>query len=283
MTTIAGKTVLITGASRGLGRFIAHELAKEQATIVGVARSQTGLDRVCGEIEAMGGKAIGIAFDLSKVEQLSTLIAKIEQLVGSVDILINNAGTGIYRAFPNYSLAELQSVLSINLLTAMELTRLVLPNMLDRRSGHIVNIASLASKKGHPYDSIYSASKAGLLMWANALRQELANTGVGIASICPGYVSDCGLLADTGIPAPSLAGRSTPQDVAQAVIRAIAQNRAEIIVNGNLITENLTKVILATEQLFPRLGDSVNRWLGVTKLNQTRITSIDRQEKVINN
>lgn len=283
MTTIAGKTVLITGASRGLGRVIAHELAKEQATIVGVARSQAGLDRVCGEIEALGGKAIGIAFDLSQVEQISTLIAEVEQLVGSVDILINNAGTGIYRAFPDYSLAELQSVLSINLLTAMELTRLVLPSMLERRSGHIVNIASLASKKGHPYDSIYSASKAGLLMWANALRQELANTEVGIASICPGYVSDCGLLADTGISAPSLAGRSRPQDVAQAVIKAIAQNRAEIIVNGNLIMENLTKVILATEQLFPRLGDVINRWLGVTKLNQTRIRSIDRQEKVTSN
>lgn len=283
MTTIADKTVLITGASRGLGRIIAHELAKERATIVGVARSQAGLDRVCNEIEAMGGKAIDIAFDLSQVEQLSTLIAKVEQLVGSVDILINNAGTEIYRAFPDYSLAELQSVLSINLLTAMELTRLVLPGMLDRRNGHIVNIASLASKKGHPYDSIYSASKAGLLMWANALRQELANTGVEIASICPGYISDCGLLADTGVPAPSLAGRSKSQDVAQAVIRAIAQNRAEIIVNGGLIMGNLTKVILATEQLFPRLGDSVNRWLGVTKLNQTRIKSINRQEKVISN
>ena len=283
MTTIAGKTVLLTGASRGLGRFIAHELAKEQAMIVGVSRSQAGLDRVCGEIEAMGGKAIGIAFDLSQVEQLSTLIAKIEQRVGSIDILINNAGTGIYRAFPDYSLAELQSVLSINLLTAMELTRLVLPSMLDRRSGHIVNIASLASKKGHPYDSIYSASKAGLLMWANALRQELADTGVGIASICPGYISDCGLLADTGISAPSLAGSSRSRDVTQAVIKAIAKNRAEIIVNGGFLTENLTKLLLAIEQFFPQLGDVINRWLGVTKLNQTRIRSIDRQEKVTSN
>lgn len=283
MTTIAGKTVLITGASRGLGRVIAHELAKEQATIVGVARSQAGLDRVCGEIEALGGKAIGIAFDLSQVEQISTLIAEVEQLVGSVDILINNAGTGIYRAFPDYSLAELQSVLSINLLTAMELTRLVLPSMLDRRSGHIVNIASLASKKGHPYDSIYSASKAGLLMWANALRQELTGTGVGITSICPGYISDCGLLADTNVPAPSLAGSSQSRDVTQAVVRAIAENRAEIIVNGGFLTENLTKLLLAIEQFFPRLGDVINRWLGITKLNQTRIKSIDNKEKIINN
>ena len=279
MTTIAGKTVLLTGASRGIGKFIAYELAKKQATVVGVSRSQAGLERVCAEIKAMGGKAIGIPFDLSQVERLPTLVEEIEELVGSVDILINNAGIEIYKAFPDYSLAELQSVLSINLLAAMELTRLVLPNMLRQRSGHIVNIASLASKKGHPYDSAYSATKAGLLMWADALRQELASTGVGISSICPGYISDCGLLADTGVPAPSLGGTSRSIDVAKAVVRAIEKNKAEVMVNGGLLTEILSKLLLAVEQFFPRLGDSVNRWLGVTKLNQMRIKSLDNGKK----
>jgi short-subunit dehydrogenase len=275
MTTIAGKTILLTGASRGIGAGIARELAKQQATVVGVSRSQTELEGVCADIRATGGQAIAIAGDISQVEQLSTLVKKIENRVGSIDILINNAGIEIYQAFPDYSLAQLREVLSVNLLAAMELTRLLLPNMLQRCSGHIVNIASLAGKKGHPYDSIYSASKAGLLMWADALRQELANTGVEISSICPGYVSDCGLLADTGVPAPRLAGISKSQDVVRAVIRAIAKNRTEIIVNGGLMTENLTKLLLAIEQFFPRLGDSVNRWLGVTKLNQMRIRSIN--------
>lgn len=275
MTTIAGKTILLTGASRGIGVFIARELARQQATVVGVSRSQTELDRVCADIRATGGKAIAISGDISQLEKLSTLVAEIEDRAGSIDILVNNAGIEIYRAFPDYSLVQIQSVLSVNLLAAMELTRLLLPNMLRRGSGHIVNIASLASKKGHPYDSIYSASKAGLSIWADALRQELADTGVEISSICPGYVSDCGLLADTSIPAPSLAGISKPQDVARAVIRAIAQNRAEVIVNGNLITENLTRLLLAIEQFFPRLGDSINCWLGVTRLNQMRIKSMD--------
>lgn len=275
MTTIAGKTILLTGASKGIGVYIARELAKQQATVVGVSRSQTELDRVCADIRATGGKAIAIAGDISQIEQLSTLVAEIEDRVGSIDILINNAGIQIYQAFPNYSLAQIQSVLSVNLLAAMELTRLVLPNMLERRSGHIVNIASLAGKKGHPYDSIYSASKAGLLIWADALRQELADTEVGISAICPGYVSDCGLLADTGISAPSLAGVSSSQDVVRAVIKAIAQNQTEVLVNGGLITENLTRILLAIEQFFPWLGDSVNRRLGVTMLNQMRIRSMD--------
>lgn len=278
MTTIAGKTILLTGASRGIGACIARELAQQQATVVGVSRSQTELDRVCADIRATGGKAIAIVGDISQVEQLSTLVAEIEDRVGSVDILVNNAGIQIYQAFPDYSLAELQEVLSVNLLAAMELTRLLLPTMLRQGSGHIVNITSLAGKKGHPYDSIYSASKAGLSIWADALRQELANTGVGISAICPGYISDCGLLADTGISAPSSVGVSSSQDVVRAVIKAIAQNRAEVLVNGNLITENLTRILLATEQFFPRLGDLINRWLGVTKLNQMRIKSMNKNE-----
>lgn len=273
MTTIAGKTVLLTGASRGIGVFIARELAKKQATVICISRSQEGLDRVCAEVNAMGGKGIAIPFDISNVEELPILLQRIEQLTGSVDILINNAGIEIYKAFQDYSLVDIQSVLSINLLAAMELTRLLLPNMLSQGSGHIVNIASLAGKKGHPYDSIYSASKAGLLMWSNAIRQELASTGVGISTICPGYISDRGLLADTGIPAPSLAGISKPEDVAKALIKAIEKNQAEVIVNGNIIMQNLTKLLLATEQFFPKLGDAVNRWLGVTKLNQLRIKS----------
>ena len=279
MTTIAGKTILLTGASRGIGACIAGELAKQQAIVVGVSRSKAELERVCADIRTTGGKAIAIPGDISQVEQLSTLVKEIEDRVGSIDILINNAGIEIYRAFPDYSLAQIQSVLSVNLIAAMELTRLVLPTMLRQHSGHIVNIASLGSKKGHPYDSAYSASKAGLLVWADALRQELADTEVEISSICPGYIADCGMFADTGIPAPSLAGMSKSQDVARAVVRAIAQNRAEIIVNGGLITENLTKLLLAIEQFFPRLGDSVNRWLDVPKLNQMRIKSIDNSKK----
>jgi short-subunit dehydrogenase len=270
MTSIAGKTVVLTGASRGIGIFIARELAKKQVTVVGVSRSQEGLDKFCAEVNAMGGKGIGIPFDISDVEELPVLLRQIERVAGSVDILINNAGIEIYRAFQDYSLADLQSVLSTNLLAGMELTRLLLPSMLRQGSGHIVNIASLASKKGHPYDSVYSASKAGLLMWADAVRQELAGTGVGISAICPGYVSQQGMLADTGVPAPSLGGTSKPEDVAIAVVRAIEENKAEVIVNGDPITENLTKLLLAIEQFFPQVGDAVNRWLGVTRLNQMR-------------
>lgn len=270
MTTITGKTVLLTGASRGIGTFIARALAREQTTVVGVSRSQEGLDKVGAEVKALGSQWIGVPFDISKVEELPVLVQQVNQLTGSIDILVNNAGIEIYRAFQDYSTSDLQSVITTNLLAAMELSRLVLPTMLRQGSGHIVNIASLAAKKGHPYDSIYSASKAGLLMWSDSVRQELAGTGVEISVVCPGYVSQQGMLADTGVPAPSLSGTSTPDDVAIAVTRAIKQNKAEVIVNKDLVTVGFTRLLLALWQIFPQFGDAVYRWIGVTKLNQKR-------------
>jgi short-subunit dehydrogenase len=273
MTNIVGKTVALTGASGGVGQAIARALATQSATVVAIARTQTGLDRICAEVDALGGRGIGIPFDLSDLEELPVLVEKIESLVGPIDILINNAGVEIYQAFQDYTLADLQAVIGLNLLTAMELTRQLLPTMLTRQQGHIVNIASLAGKRGHPYDSVYSASKAGLLMWTDALRQELTVTGVGISAICPGYISGQGMLADTGIPAPSLVGTSTPEMLAKEVLRAIAYNRAEVIVNQDGVTELLTRLTVAIAQFWPRFGDAVNQWLGVTQLNQLRIKS----------
>lgn len=271
MTILEGKVVLLTGASRGIGRVIAQALADEKAIVVGVARSQQGLEALCQTIRDAGGKATGIAWDLSNIDLLPDLIAQVESQIGPVDVLINNAGLEIYRAFQDYSAAELQAVLNVNLFAAMELTRLVLPGMIQRQSGHLVNIASNAAKKGHPFDSIYSASKAGLLMWGDAVRQELRHTNVEISTLCPGYVEQCGMLVDTGVPAPQLAGTSTPEAVAAAVVQAIQQNRAEIIINKDVFSANITKLMFALCQFSPRLGDAIYQAIGIPKLNQMRI------------
>ncbi|QKQ74155.1 SDR family oxidoreductase [Nostoc sp. TCL240-02] len=270
MTTLTGKIVLLTGASRGLGAYIARALAREQATVVCVSRFKSGLDITCTQIKALGGKAISIPFDIKNVAELSNLKQQINKVVGPVDIIINNAGIEIYRDFVDYSLEDIQSILTVNLLAATELTRLFLPSMLERRSGHIVNIASLAGKKGVPYNSIYSASKAGLVMWTDAMRQELAATNTNISVICPGYISETGMTVNSRVPAPWLAGISTPTDVANAVIRAIKKNKAEVIVNKNLLTENMTKLMFAIGQFFPEFVDSVYHHLDVVKLNKRR-------------
>ncbi|NJM97324.1 MAG: SDR family NAD(P)-dependent oxidoreductase [Phormidesmis sp. RL_2_1] len=290
MTALDGKTVLLTGASRGIGAVIARSLFQSGATVVGVARDRAKLAHVCQEIGSSGApsgassgtssgpmastvaaKCYSIAWDLSRSESLSDLIQTVEQTAGPVDILINNAGIERYRAFQDYTLQDLQAVIGVNLLAAMELSRLLLPSMVQRGSGHIVNMASTAAKKGHPFDSAYSASKAGLLMWSDALRQELVGTEVEISTICPGYVDSSGMMADTGIPAPQLAGSISPARVAAAVIKAIEQNQAEVVVSKDVIASTISKLLFATWQFFPRFGDATYRAIGVPQLNQQRI------------
>nr|WP_202895352.1 SDR family NAD(P)-dependent oxidoreductase [Iningainema tapete] len=259
---IAGKTVLLTGASGGIGVYIARALAREKATVVCVSRSQVQLDNICAEVEIAGGRGVSIPFDISKVAELPALLQQVNQLVGSVDILINNAAIEKYRPFQNYSFEDIQSILTTNLIAGMELTRLILPSMLACNSGHIVNIASGSGKKGAPYNSIYSASKAGLIMWTDAIRQELANTNVGVSVVCPGYTK-AGMFLKFGKPAPKLARVSEPTEVAIAVLKAIKQNQGEVILDGIL-----TKLLFSNIQLFPQFGDAIFRWIGVTQINQ---------------
>jgi short-subunit dehydrogenase len=280
MTTLTGKTVLLTGASRGLGVYIARALAKEQARVVCVSRSGSGLAQTCNAVEAAGGSAIAIPFDVSNISQLSGLAQQAQDIVGPIDVLINNAGIEINSDFANYSLAEIQSIFNTNLLAAMELTRFLLPNMMERGSGRIVNIASLAGKKGVAFNSVYSASKAGLIMWTDALRQELIGTGVQAAVVCPGYVSQTGMTVDPLVSAPKLAGISTPETVANAIVSAIKYNKAEIIVNQNPITESLTKLMLSLGQIAPTSVDTIYRWLGVVKFNQKRAENRANQSYV---
>lgn len=263
MTSIAGKTVLLTGASGGIGTFIARALAKEQATIIAVSRSESKLQQICSEIGTLGGRCINIPFDISQVEKLPALVNQVNQLAGQIDIVINNAAIEKYRHFQNYTLEDIQSILTTNLISGMELTRLILPSMIARNSGHIVNIASGSGKKGAPYNSIYSASKAGLIMWTDAVRQELAETKVGVSVVCPGYTA-AGMFFAFGQPAPKLARVSQPTEVAAAVIKAIKQNQPEVLLDGPL-----TRLLFSNIQLFPEFGDKIFRWIGVNKLNKT--------------
>ncbi|MBW4633326.1 MAG: SDR family NAD(P)-dependent oxidoreductase [Iphinoe sp. HA4291-MV1] len=277
MKTITGKTVVLTGASGGIGVFIARALAREQATVVGVSRSKESLEQICAEIEIAGGRSISVPFDISNLEELSVLVQQIHELAGPIDILINNAAIEKYRPFQNYTLKDIQSILTTNLLAPMELSRVILPSMVDRNSGHIVNIASGSGKKGAPYNSIYSASKAGMIMWTDAIRQELANTNVGVSVVCPGYTS-AGMFLKFGLPAPNLARVSRPLDVAIAVIQAIKKNQGEVILDGVL-----TRLLFSNIQLFPNFGDAIYRWIGLTNLNRTCAENQMRDENSVQN
>ncbi len=262
MKTISGQTVLLTGASRGIGTFIARALAKEGATVVGVSRSVEGLAEISTEINSSGGEAFGIPFDITKLAELPNLVEKINHLAGQVDIVINNAAIEKFRPFQNYTLEDIQSILTLNLQAPMELTRLLLPGMIERNSGHIVNIASGAGKKAAPFNSVYSASKAGLIMWSEAIRQELANTNIGVSIVCPGCVNT-GMFLALDIPAPSGAKITEPSELADIIIQAIKQNQKEVILDSFAV-----KVFYALSQLSPDFGDSMIEKAGVIENNR---------------
>ena len=266
MKNLKGKSVLVTGASRGIGSYIVNTLAKEGLNIICVARSEDELNKAKLKVEELGSSAHVFPFDLQNIRLIPELINDIRSEIGEIDILVNNAGIEMYRKYGDYSARELNSILAVNLHAPMELTRLLLPGMLDRGAGHVVNVASLAGCKGVAYNSIYSATKAGMIMWSEGLRQELKGTGVGVSTIKPGYISEAGMFHNSGQDAPKLLGTSPPQAVADAVIRAIKGNKAEIIVNKGPI-----KPLLALNVFTPVFGDSVVRWFGVQELSAKRV------------
>ena len=265
MQTVRDMNAVVTGASRGIGPVIAARLAEHGARVAAVARDRAALDRTCRDIRDAGGVAVPIDADLADIGSLGAVIARVEDELGPVDILVNNAGVEFYRRYTDYTAEQLAAVLSVNLHAPMELARLLLPGMLERQRGHIVNIASLAGKKGVLYNGPYSASKAGLILWTDALRQELRDTPVDVAVIMPGYIRDAGMFHDGGVEPPRLLGTSSPTDVADAVVTAIEHGRPEVIVNPGPM-----RPLLALGQLSPRLADRLVEWLGVNRLNERR-------------
>ncbi len=147
MKKLDNKIALLTGASSGIGAVIAKALSSEGVEIVGVARSETGLNNTKTHIEAAGGKFHSISFDVSDTSSLSQLKSEVENLIGNIYILVNNAGIEEYNYFQNYTLEYIQKITSVNLIAPMEITRQYLPELIQN-GGHIVNICSLAAKKG---------------------------------------------------------------------------------------------------------------------------------------
>lgn len=265
MRSLDSKVALVTGASRGIGTFIAKTLAARGCTVIAVARNLDGLESTCTAINSAGGRAIAVDADLSDPSKLADFVSRAEAAAGPIDVLVNNAGVEWYRRCTDYSAEQLATVLTVNLHVPMELTRLLLPGMLKREVGHIVNIASLAGKKGVKFNAPYSASKAGLIMWTDAVRQELSDTPVGISVVMPGYVRDTGMFHDDAVPPPKLLGTSRPQDVADAVVTAIEHDRHEVIVNPGPM-----RPMFALGQLSPGLANRIVNWMGVNAVNEAR-------------
>ncbi|MGZ4120113.1 MAG: SDR family NAD(P)-dependent oxidoreductase [Actinomycetota bacterium] len=236
---IRDATIVVTGASRGLGRAIAIELAGRGGVLALAARSEKDLKAVRREIELAEGRAIIVPTDLTVAEERALLVKTVEKELGPIDVLVNNAGIEHVSRFAETSETDIVRVLDLDLTSTMLLTRLALPGMLERRSGHVVTISSVAGKVATPYASVYAAAKAGLVGWSHSLRVEMRGTGVGVSLVCPGFVRDEGMFAewatDGDVVTMWMSGLLTsPSAVAHAVARAVEHNVPEILPSGPL-------------------------------------------------
>jgi len=267
MRDLRGRTALVTGASRGIGPYIAGALAAEGMNLALAARSVPELEEVASRLRSGGARAIAVPADLADVEAGERLAARVDRELGRIDVLVNNAALEVRASFVNISREDVQQMVQVNLIAPMELSRLVLPAMMERRSGHIVNISSLAGKIGIPYFELYVATKAGLIGFSRSLRAECHGSGVGVSVILPGYVREAGLfkrnVRDRGLSVSPLAGTSSPHQVARAVVRAIKYNRPEIIVNPRSFVGRL---FTASLDLFPSLNEPAVRLMGIDDL-----------------
>jgi short-subunit dehydrogenase len=220
------------------------------------------LDAVVADVKAAGGHCTPVVFDITKLRELPGLIAMVHDLAGPVEVLVNNAGIERWGAFGDTSPEDMQAVFSTNLFSAMELTRLLLPDMVSAGRGCIVSIASMSGKKADAYNGLYSASKSAMIGWSDALRQELHGTGVSVSLVSPGPVR-AGMFMAHGGDLPPLAAACPPTRVSKAVIEAIETGPAEIRVNAGL-----APLLFAISEFFPSFGDFVYRLLGVPELNR---------------
>jgi 3-oxoacyl-[acyl-carrier protein] reductase len=183
------QVAIVTGASRGIGRAIAIALAGQGANIVvNYASSSTAADELVNEITNSGGQAVALCADVSQADQVDSLIDTVMEKWGRVDILVNNAGitrdTLLLRMKPE----EWQAVIDLNLTGVFLCTRAVSKIMLKKRSGRIINIASVAGQMGNPGQANYSAAKAGVIGFTKTVAKELASRGITVNAVAPGFI-----------------------------------------------------------------------------------------------
>jgi short-subunit dehydrogenase len=221
---LSGRTALLTGATGGLGRAIARAMAERGARLTLSARDPETLAALAAELPGKGHRLV--AADLAAEGAAESLAGE----VGTVDIVVANAGLPAAGKLTDFSAEQLQRAVRVNLEAPMLLARVLYPAMVERGSGHLVFISSLSGKAASPRTSIYNATKFGLRGFALGLRSDLAPRGVGVSLVSPGFVREAGMFADAGAKPPPGMGTATPEQVGAAVVKAIEKDRVEVAV-----------------------------------------------------
>jgi short-subunit dehydrogenase len=216
---IAGSTVLLTGATGGIGLAIARAVHERGGKLIVTGRRVDVLEPLAQEL---GARALAV--DLAEPAEVDRLVRE----AGEIDILIANAALPASGRLESFTPQEIDRALDVNLRAPIMLAHSLLPAMVERRSGHLLFMSSIAGKAASPGTLLYTASKFGLRGFASSLRADLHGSGVGVSTVLPGFIREAGMFAEAEVKLPPGVGTRTPKDVADATIKAIEHNRGEI-------------------------------------------------------
>lgn len=237
MSLLKDQVAIVTGASRGIGRAIALQLAFEGAkVVVNYASSSTAADQVVAEITTAGGEAVAIQGDVSQENQVDTLIKTTLEKFQRVDILVNNAGITRDTLLLRMKLEEWQAVIDTNLTGVFLCTKSVSKIMLKQRSGRIINIASVAGQMGNPGQANYSAAKAGVIGFTKTVAKELSSRGITVNAVAPGFIATdmtSDIKAEGILQYIPLGRFGQPEEIA-GMVRFLASDPAAAYITGQV-------------------------------------------------
>jgi short-subunit dehydrogenase len=251
---LSGARALVTGATGGIGGAIARGLHARGATVILSGRREEVLEEIRS---SLGDRVEIVAADLADTDAP----ARLAEAAGAVDVLVANAALPASGRVEDFSPEEIDRSLAVNLRAPVQLTRALLPGMLDRGRGHVVFVSSLSGKVASPRSGLYSATKFGLRGFASGLREDVEPLGIGVTVVFPSFISDAGFFAESGAKLPRWVGTRTPEQVADAVVRGVERERAEVDVAPLSL-----RLGTFVSQLAPVTAARVQRRLGAERI-----------------
>ncbi|PKV75483.1 3-ketoacyl-ACP reductase [Pontibacter ramchanderi] len=237
MESLKGKTALITGAGKGIGRAIAIALANEGVNVGLVARTTAQLEEVAAEVRQAGVKAAVATADVTDLKSVNKAVKQLGAELGPIDILINNAGIAKFGKFLELEPTDWENIIRVNLMGVYYVTRAVLPEMIERQTGDIINISSTAGQRGAPLTSAYSASKFGLIGLSESLMQEVRKHNIRVTTLTPSTVA-----TDMALELKLTDGNPDrvmqPEDFAELIVAQLKLNRRVFIKEAGIWSTN---------------------------------------------
>ena len=237
MNDLKNKNALITGAGKGIGKAVAIALAKEGVNVILLARTQEEIDSVAAKARSLRVKALAITADVADINSVNAAVEKALAEFGTIDILINNAGIAAFGKFLELEPTDWERIIQVNLMGTYYVTRAVLPNMIERQTGDIINISSTAGLSGNALTSAYSASKFAVLGLTESLMQEVRKHNIRVTALTPSTVAT-NMAKELNLTDGNTDKVMQSEDMAELIIAQLKLNRRVFIKNSSIWSTN---------------------------------------------